>query len=242
MRSVLLIPSLIGLSAFNTAAFAADTAWGIHGMVLFDRQARLASHMPLYHAPHNYQVVLALSWEDAVSEVLVTHRQSDELITLVPHRFDLERLHPNHPHPLQEIRVDIYTGHFERDGQLYLQDVAVTIESVLYIAEIDTHWNDPKHDQADIAQHCFQYLNWQDNHYLIEHTRPRPGEDLIIQLDTALGLETGSPLCAEASSIRISDSQFSLIKNQTFDRDSEEKISASQLHGSVLYWEKQDLQ
>lgn len=85
---------------------------GYHGMVLlYDKQTGFyASHMPLYHKPHNYQVIYHVEMPKADNLMLELKKG---LVTMLPERFDLQKLIDGKPFT---IGAQFYQGHFERGG------------------------------------------------------------------------------------------------------------------------------
>ena len=56
MKKILLITALLG-GAFNAQADRPS----VHGMLLFGKENLYASHLPMFHAPHDYQVIFKLN-------------------------------------------------------------------------------------------------------------------------------------------------------------------------------------
>ena len=110
---------LLTLPLLVSASNQATHAHGVHGMVLFGSDSLFASHLPLYRAPHDWQVVLEVEPQDqAVAE---SFRQSDGMLTIEPEPFDLTRLDPQAEDPLPAFAAKVYKGHFERGGELWLE-------------------------------------------------------------------------------------------------------------------------
>ncbi len=123
---LILVMCLTGTSAFAQSH-------GVHGMALFgDHNGLYASHLPMFHRPHNFQVLLKIRLADAVQDqkLRADLAAKPTLYTIAPQRFDLERLSPNHADPLQEFTADVYTGHFERGGKLVLSQVQIIVQEV----------------------------------------------------------------------------------------------------------------
>jgi hypothetical protein len=122
----LALPPLVG--------HAAETAVGGHGMAVFGgREGLYASHLPMFHAPHDSQVVLRFQLADAT----VDHELRGELAarprlwTFDPEPFDLLRLAPGHAQPLREFRARFFDGHFERGGKPQAGERRVVVDEVL---------------------------------------------------------------------------------------------------------------
>lgn len=95
-------------------------SWGLHGMVLFGgKNGLFASHLPMFHAPHDGHVVIALQIASPAIDAAMRTRltKTPALWTLVPEEFELARLAPHAASPLSEFKADIVEGHFERGGK-----------------------------------------------------------------------------------------------------------------------------
>ena len=105
---------------------------GIHGMVLFAQGSSIyASNMPLYDKPHDVQLLYKLDNNDLA--VLQSVRDGD-FITIKPKPFNLQRLMRKER---VEINVDLYAGHFERDGMLVYEDIPMVFEKQVYMRTFD---------------------------------------------------------------------------------------------------------
>lgn len=113
---------------------AREPSHGVHGMVLFGGSEGLyASHLPLFHAPHDNQVVLKVRFEDPALERAMRACLDGRtaLWTLEPEAFALHRLAPGSASPLQGFRANVVEGHFERDGATRERGAALLVEQVL---------------------------------------------------------------------------------------------------------------
>jgi len=101
------------------ASSAAPLTWGEHGMALFGGKAGLyASHLPMFHAPHDYQVILQVHVADAATDAALRKRLDGKtaLWTIAPEKFELSRLAPSAAAPLRQFKADLVQGHFEQGG------------------------------------------------------------------------------------------------------------------------------
>ncbi|WMN61623.1 hypothetical protein NI389_17560 (plasmid) [Pseudoalteromonas xiamenensis] len=91
---------------------------GIHGMLLFsDGEQLYASHLPMFHKPHDVQIIMAVNVEDqTLNSQLVSQLAKGDYWTLEPERFDLSKLGTNQPDAIHSFTADIYANHFERGG------------------------------------------------------------------------------------------------------------------------------
>lgn len=139
----------------------ADTT-GLHGMLLVGTDPVYLSHLPMFMAPHNYQVILKVSLDDEVSGGLQNFRAHfgrDALFTVAPEIFAITELSPDDPaQPARtEFRADVYKGHFEHGGDVIAAGTTVRIDEVVYFREL------PLPDAAEAsARTDLEYLPFGD--------------------------------------------------------------------------------
>lgn len=132
-RALLLAASLPGFAL-------AETAIGGHGMAVFGgREALYASHLPMFHAPHDSQVVLRFHLADKTADQALREALAREpkLWTFDPEPFDLLRLAPGHTQPLREFKARFFEGHFERGGKPQPQPQRLVVDEVLLFRRLD---------------------------------------------------------------------------------------------------------
>ena len=107
----------------------------VHGMLVFGKQKMYASHLPMYHSPHDYQVIFELSIDNVSSSLLKKEQKkypNDVTYTLEPEPFVLTDMIE---HPVTFL-AKIYRGHFERGGYIIADNVTVTIEKIIYAKKL----------------------------------------------------------------------------------------------------------
>lgn len=114
---------------------------GVHGMLLIGTDPVYASHLPMFMAPHHYQVLLKLGLEPEVLRAihdLRAHFGRNALITMAPRPFAITDLSPADPSTpaLSEFRADVVRGHFEHDGDVIGENTTVRVEEVVHFAEL----------------------------------------------------------------------------------------------------------
>lgn len=158
-----------------------------HGMVLFGNNTHYISHLPMYHAPHDYQVVAQVSLITIPrSQTLEAYEQAkmegQALFTVAPSmNFDLEELIAGH---VKQIIANLYSGHFERGGQ-NLGPVQIKIDEIKYHKKIF----------ADDAKETFQYVvvtGEGGESFAIHKIGGRPNRDVIAQVSIPTGSEFSS--------------------------------------------------
>lgn len=155
---------------------------GSHGMALFgDADGLYASHLPMFHAPHDYQAVLQVRLADPELDRALRARMhgTTALWTIDPERFLLSRLAPGSAAPLQGFSADVFSGHFERGGQRVHAGTRFVVEKVVYFQRLD-----PATRVRDEAR----YLPV--GNYLFKQLDSRPDFDHIVKL----GAPAAAPL------------------------------------------------
>lgn len=167
---------------------AADKTYGTHGMALFGGQDGLyASHLPMFHAPHDFQVILQVHIADQATDAALRKRLDGKtaLWTINPEKFELSALAPEAQKPRKEFRADLVQGHFERGGATQYRGARVVIDKVLVFRQL----NGKPHD-ASLARY-FQVGSGKQR-FLVKEIDTRPDFDHIVAYHAAPGAPTAS--------------------------------------------------
>lgn len=113
------------------SSFQVKAADGIHGMVVFGKEKLYAYHLPMFHKMHNKQMVITFEVPQSVKDQL-TRLQETQFLTFVPAPFDLEKFIER---PF-DLKGDLYSGHFEKDGVVVMEDITISGPSIVYLKEI----------------------------------------------------------------------------------------------------------
>ena len=160
---------------------------GVHGMALFTQGSSIyASHMPLYHKPHDVQLLYKL---DNNNLALLQTIRDGELITIKPQPFNLQRLMRGEK---MVLNVDLYSGHFERDGMLVYENIPMTFDKKLYVRSLDDI-------QPSSNKQAYDVVSLRQNYKLYIHRISQaPSYDHIIGIDIEAGclnrFNTSSPV------------------------------------------------
>lgn len=108
-----------------------------HGMLLFGDQVTYASHLPMFHAPHDYQLIMKLELLDVgklktLEKYKQAKLQGTMLFTLVPEIMDLSKVIDGSK---KSFSAEVFAGHFERGGQ-NLGQVLVKVSKITYSAKL----------------------------------------------------------------------------------------------------------
>ena len=200
---VLLFWAVLVLSSspvFAGSDSAKASSMGVHGMLLFGSESEIfASHLPMFHAPHHYQVVLELGLSEQKLDLALRKRLAKiqsasysapvnetgqatyaTVLTLAPERFELARLHPNaadSEHALQQFKADIYLGHFERGGTLLFEGATVQIKQVHFFAEL------PRQAQSKPLRRSAMLLGRSKVKFALQHILSKPDCDWLVRVE-----------------------------------------------------------
>lgn len=143
-----------------------------HGMLIMGSRTIYASHLPMFHAPHDYQIILELSFDRAATERYLTDRRSHPdytVYTIEPETLVLPAM-INQPRPF---KAALYRGHFERGGTKIASDMTVKINRVVYFA---------KFPLADTSQANTIVFGNQHEQFAAHRIRMAPDFDQIVQV------------------------------------------------------------
>ena len=110
----------------------------VHGMLVVGTHDLYLSHLPMFHAPHDYQAIVACRWRatggDPQQRYLADRAKTGAtLYTLVPEPFVL----PDVIQGQKSFRATLYRGHFERGGVPILTGLTVDITRVVHFRKFD---------------------------------------------------------------------------------------------------------
>lgn len=185
MRRRFLAALAAGLLLAPLRLLAADPSEGVHGMALFGgRDGLYASHLPMFHAPHDVQAVLQVRFADPALERTMRARLEGRtaLWTLAPERFALARLAPGAARPLRGFSADLVEGHFERGGTPRARRAALVVERVLLYRPLSP---------APMTRPLAHYLPV--GRFLVKLIDSRPDADHIVLLRRPAGAPLAVP-------------------------------------------------
>ncbi|MDT0602704.1 hypothetical protein [Thalassotalea castellviae] len=149
---------------------------GVHGMVLFTKSSSIyASHLPLYHKPHNVQLIYKLENKDLA---LLQSVRDGDLVTIKPKPFNLQRLMRGEK---MVINADVYSGHFERDGMLVYESIPLTFAKLMYVRDMVDLTDSSNKQEYDVVN-----IN-KNNKLYIHRIQKAPSYDHILHIDVEAG-------------------------------------------------------
>ncbi|MEJ7805273.1 MAG: hypothetical protein WKG03_05060 [Telluria sp.] len=186
--------SLLLLLCAAGSAMAGNPSFGSHGMLLFGGPGALyASHLPMFHAPHDYQVILQVRLTDKAQDTALRARLhgGTELWTLDPEKFDLDRFAPGAA-PNQRFKANLVLGHFEQGGKTRYPGAGVIVEKVLYFRQLSS---------APARSAAARYLQLGEGaqRFLVKQIDSRPDFDHVVALRARPGVRGGAVVVAKSA-------------------------------------------
>lgn len=212
----------------------------MHGMIVVGEDTVFLSHLPMFGPPHNYQVILEVTFTgeqgDPQAEYVQDRRESGERVyTLFPELFSLPALAssaPEHPQ-IESFRGTVVRGHFEKGGEAILKDVVVNVIQVIHFRKFD-----PEAEELPVLEY-FLFGKGQELYLAHLITRP-PDFDQILAVKQISQEFSDEEL---ANTVRIT---FPGFENSLSDRIKahQRAIAANNLPifaGDELYFEEGEL-
>lgn len=152
----------------------------VHGMLVVGTRAIYLSHLPMFHSPHDYQVIFEAELDpSAMQKYLKNKMLSIETIyTLVPQAFVLPVMAQN-PRPFM---AQLYKGHFERGGELIASSVQVKLKRVVYFKKLQ-----PNEKKPSVAS--FLLFGNQEEQFMAHFITGKPDFDQILQVKLDLSIK-----------------------------------------------------
>lgn len=152
--------------------------WGSHGMAVFGGHEGLyASHLPMFHAPHDTQVIIRFHLRDQKNDAQLRNAlaQKAELWTLDPEEFDLLRLASEHINPLKKFTARVVQGHFERGGKERFIEQTIIIDEVVLFRRLAA-------TEGKFTAGRYHVIGKGSERFLVKEIDRRPDFDLILAL------------------------------------------------------------
>lgn len=102
----------------------------VHGMLVLGEEKIYLSHLPMFHHPHDKQVIFAVELDPATKAKLeaAKAKSPETVYTLVPEPFPLGEMITK-PHAF---KAQLFQGHFERGGTVIAEEVTVSKVEVIF--------------------------------------------------------------------------------------------------------------
>lgn len=169
-----LILALIFTLSLSKLATAHDHP-SVHGMLIIGQSKIYLSHLPMFHSPHDYQVIIEADISNEGKKTYLKNLESSsELVyTLVPEVFVL-------PDMLKEpkaFKAKIYKGHFERGGQLIADNVVIEIKKIVYFKKFI-----PQEVKPSAASYIL--FGNEEEQFMAHKISTKPDFDLILKVES----------------------------------------------------------
>jgi hypothetical protein len=127
----------------KTEAPSSPDSPDVHGMLVFGEEETYLSHLPMFRAPHNYQLIMAAEFGTEVKSVYLQSRRkypTERIYTLAPVPFVLPEIVKNG----KRFTATLYRGHFERGGVPIANDITVEIKKVVFFEKLVSDETKPR--------------------------------------------------------------------------------------------------
>lgn len=149
-----------------------------HGMLLFGSEKIYVSHLPMFHSPHDYQIILELELSKQDKQKYVSDKNKNAnytTYTIEPEKFVLPDM-VNNPKPF---KVNLYRGHFERGGIEILKNITVKIVSVVYFKKFNS-------EETKSKTSNFIFFGNEKEQFLAHEITNKPDFEQFIEVKTNL--------------------------------------------------------
>ena len=212
-------------------------------MLLFGEEVVYLSHLPMFAPPHNFQVILEVTLDDAGQDAFSSDRDlaRDGYHTFVPEPFPITELDPGQGAVRTSVKGAIHRGHFERGGLLLVERAVATVSEVVHFRELDPE--DEPDAQRDLTNLCFGLSG---GLYLAHEVTARPDFDQVLTARLVPGTgsdQAGRPLPDEVAAMGFQRAQpvvfrdrsdvptDRLAAHQVVDGSFSQTVSPSGFHG-----------
>lgn len=216
---------------------ASPAGYGSHGMAVFGgRDGLYASHLPMFHAPHDAQVLLRFHLADAAVDARMRAQlaQKPELWTLDPESFDLHRLQSGHDQPLKQFGARFVQGHFERGGKERFASQSVVVDEVLLFKRL----SQPAPAVTGPAHSAGRYLLLGSGreYFAVKEIDRRPDFDAIVAMVPLAAAATPDP-----KEFTLPTDSLKAPTRQALQAAVTAQVGKGLQIGKTLYFETEDL-
>ena len=197
----LLILAFSWVNPLFAKTISSEARHGMHGMLLFsDGEALYASHLPMFHAPHDVQLIIRFELGDNTvgSQLIKALDVGKPYWTLAPERFDLNRIGSSSQHGLWLFSADLYAGHFERKGKLTFASQAVLVKKVLIKNVLKTN-------KSNLTEFIRLTPDRAKRHFYARIIQGKPGVDQLFWLESKQTLPKQISIKTNKLTIETSD-------------------------------------
>ena len=145
-----------------------------HGMAVVGHHKVYLSHLPMFHSPHDYQVILEVEFDQTAKAIYDSSAESapQELYTIAP---DEDFVLPEMVKAGNSFPATLFKGHFERGETAIANAVSIKIVNVLYFKKFQANAAMPKSAQ-------YLYFGNEKEQFLAHIITTKPDFDQILSL------------------------------------------------------------
>ncbi|MES2950019.1 MAG: hypothetical protein V4858_15870 [Pseudomonadota bacterium] len=239
------VVSTVSFAAQPTSAdvsakpMAQPVGYGSHGMAVFGgRDGLYASHLPMFHAPHDAQVLLRFHLADAATDARLRAQlaQKPELWTLDPESFDLHRLQTGHADPLKQFGARFVQGHFERGGKERFAGQTVVVDEVLLFKRLEL----PAAVSSAPARSAGRYLllGTGREYFAVKEIDRRPDFDAIVAMLPLAAADAAAPAVKQFT---VATVDLKAPTRRALQAAVKAQVGGPLQVGKTLYFETEDL-
>jgi hypothetical protein len=166
----------------------------VHTMLLVGTNELFASHLPLYGAPHDFQIIMRVELDPTSKAALIADQQAtgETLYTFFPPEMRLDKLanslRDGTPFPFlddqtQQIGSTIFRGHAERGGV-----PIVPFDSALFTATVALHFRQLNANETDPAEAKYLLFGANDENFVAHLIAGRPDFDQFMEVTAPAGV------------------------------------------------------
>lgn len=188
--------------------------WGVHGMLLFgNSEGMYVSHLPMFHAPHDYQVVLQIRCLDQKMDAVIKSRLEQKLVlwTMEPEQFEIVRLAAGSKMPLKQFEANIVLGHFEQGGKTEYKDVPVVVEKTLIFRQLSPQVRDSK-------QAVYHQIGRGAQRFLLKEIDSRPDFDHVLAISVSAAAGMSDVVVKKTGLQAVTDAEFLQVLRGKVDK------------------------
>lgn len=188
--------------------------WGVHGMLLFgNSEGMYVSHLPMFHAPHNYQVVLQIRCLDQKIDTAIKARLEQKLVlwTMEPEQFEIARLAADSKLPLKQFKANIVLGHVEQGGKTEYKDVAVVVEKTLIFRQLSPEIRENR-------QAVYHQIGNGSQRFLLKEIDSRPDFDHVLAISVPTAAAMADVVVKKMGLQAVSDAEFLQVLQGKVDK------------------------
>jgi hypothetical protein len=146
-------------------------------MLVVGLDSILASHLPMFHPPHDFQLLAHVELDQAETYRSDRRESGEPVYTLDPEDFswkDLLRV-DSKPPVRTSFTADVYRGHFEREGTMIIEGARVDVSDVRFFAQLAA-------SEAPSRHLTYRGVGGGDELFLAHEIRGAPNFDHVVHV------------------------------------------------------------